>query len=114
MSLADCDTDTVVSDASGLYEFGVEASPHGSDQGDGAYWQSKVGHEEFIDSEPEDERPFRLVGAATARTAFRSIQSVNLESDEKRSQVFARAVPGRHEMRNRGDFGRCSRSQCGT
>ena len=26
MSLADCDTDTVVSDASGLYEFGVEAS----------------------------------------------------------------------------------------
>ena len=37
---------------------------------------------------------------------------MNLESDEKRSQVFARPVKDRHEMRNRGDFGWCSQSEC--
>ena len=31
----------------------------------------------FIDSEPDDEIPFRLVGAATSKTAIRSIQTVN-------------------------------------
>ena len=76
---------------------GIEASPHGSDQGDGEDWQSEIGHEEFIDSEPEDEVPFRLVGAATARTAFRSIQSVNLvETFQKRACVprFLRGPSG--------------------
>ena len=94
MSLVDGDTDTVMSDASGLYhKFGIEASPHASDQGDGEDWQSEIGHEEFIDSEPEDEVPFRLVGAATARTAFRSIQSVNLvETFQERASVM-KSVP---------------------
>ena len=37
-----------------------------------------MGHEEFIDSKPDDAPPFWMAGAATSRSAFRSIESVNL------------------------------------
>ena len=40
----------------------------------------RIGSQKWVTKihRPEDELPFRMVGAATARTAFRSIQSVNL------------------------------------
>ena len=68
--------------------------------------QSEVGHEEFVDSEPDDEAPFRIVGAVAARAAFRSIESVNLmEALQDRPSLmksfprfFARAVLDRHEI----------------
>ena len=93
VSIADGNTDTM-SDALGSnHDFGVEASTHESEQGDGEDWQSEIGQEEFIDSEPEDELPFRMLGAATARTAFRSIQSVNLvEIFQERASVM-KSVP---------------------
>ena len=52
-----------------------------------------MGHEEFVDSEPDGEPPFRMVGAVAARAAFRSIQSVNLvEALQDRPSVM-KSVP---------------------
>ena len=56
-------------------------------------WQSEVGHEEFIDSEPDDEIPFRLVGAATSKTAFRSIQKVFLVEVFQERACVMKSVP---------------------
>ena len=120
VSIADGNTGTM-SDALGSnHDFGFEASTHESEQGDGEDWQSEIGQEEFIDSEPEDELPFRMVGAATARTAFRSIQSVNLvEIFQERASVMKsvpRLLRGPYRIATKvchgGDFGGCSQSEC--
>ena len=72
---------------------------------DGDEWQSEVGHKEIIDNEPDDEIPFRLVGAATSRTAFRFTPTVNLVEvfqervlcDDELPQIPYRAVQARQD-----------------
>ena len=60
---------------------------------EGEEWRSEVGHEEFIDSESDDEIPFWLVSAATSRTAFRFIPTVNLVEVFQERACVMKSVP---------------------